>query len=458
MTTGGSGRAGASVYPIPFRFRALLVCALVVWLGWVSRHLRPDDAFLYARYVQNALGGHRLVFNPGEPVNALTSALHTWLLLAVSFVLRGHVLAAQNVLGAACFLAAALLAERAIPLAGILIASVSYFYLFFAMESSLFLLLLLLCAEAYASGRVAWLPLLCALTMLARLEGAAMLVVVAWQLWRTRRMPPPVSFLPGVAVLLLWAVLNHHLYGAVLPQSTLAKIGQGRSDFWLPFTSVPELVLRPLFATRVCIPLLVVLAGFGMRHADVRSRVVLLVPFLVVLLVFYVGFHIPNYPWYYAPFLFFTLFFVVRIVPATRVAAFAAAGLCVCLAGAGSQYIRQVSFFTEPYKQLGLWLRDHSPPGATVAATETGTLAFYSERHVVDIIGLTTPRNAVYTAHSDYESWFKATPAPDYIVVRSPSLFPWEDIAMRSPDYEALPVRYDDVYLLRRKGLHDRRD
>jgi hypothetical protein len=45
----------------------------------------------------------------------------------------------------------------------------------------------------------------------------------------------------------------------------------------------------------------------------------------------------------------------------------------------------------EAYREAGLWLGANSPPDAEIAALEVGTLAYYSDRRVVDLLGLVTP-------------------------------------------------------------------
>ena len=62
-----------------------------------------EDGYVYARYVRNALNGLGLVFNAGEHVNALTSPLYSYLLLAVSWLLHGKVLLVNTVLFAFFF-------------------------------------------------------------------------------------------------------------------------------------------------------------------------------------------------------------------------------------------------------------------------------------------------------------------------------------------------------------------
>ena len=60
---------------------ALALCVIGLWqafqLRWVA-----DDAFISFRYAAQALGGHGLVFNPGERVEGYSNFLWTVLVLA----------------------------------------------------------------------------------------------------------------------------------------------------------------------------------------------------------------------------------------------------------------------------------------------------------------------------------------------------------------------------------------
>jgi arabinofuranosyltransferase len=102
------------------------------------------------------------------------------------------------------------------------------------------------------------------------------------------------------------------------------------------------------------------------------------------------------------------------------------------------------------YANLAVWLGHKTAKNATVATTETGTIGWYCDRNIIDMVGLTTPQNATYTAHRDFSSWFAEK--PDFVVVHPDTPFPWEKVALASPDYELAPVHFGPVYLLRKKN------
>jgi hypothetical protein len=71
----------------------------------------------------------------------------------------------------------------------------------------------------------------------------------------------------------------------------------------------------------------------------------------------------------------------------------------------------------EGYRQAGLWIRSDSRPGDAIGYVEVGTLAYFSERPVEDLLGLVTPRSIPYVAAGDLQGAFLAKPAR-YLVVR----------------------------------------
>ena len=69
------------------------------------------------------------------------------------------------------------------------------------------------------------------------------------------------------------------------------------------------------------------------------------------------------------------------------------------------------------YRDAGRFIRAHSPPEARISALEVGTLAYFSDRTVVDLLGLVSPsslanvatRNVIETLRADPTEWFVLT-------------------------------------------------
>ncbi|HEV2577568.1 MAG TPA: hypothetical protein VGU25_10190 [Acidobacteriaceae bacterium] len=437
-----------------FPFRATAVLVLISVFAVASRHGVLEDALIYARFVANLFAGHGLVFNPGEPVNALTSPLFTYLLIAMTWLLHGRVLLAGDVLFTLTFAGACLLAENLAPFSGILAAVTAYFYSVIGMETSTLLLVLMLVVTVYQKRKYEWLPLLVAIAVLTRFEAGLLVPIVAWKLWRERRFPRMIAFLPAIALLFVYVLLNRHFYGAWLPNSATSKLAQARSGLWgqwpWSFLQIGGWAFGHggLFRqTWWMVPPVLVLAvlGWGKQRGSRPEQ--LLTPFALALMAFYILFNIPSYHWYYAPFVFLLCIYAMWGLPQTRVAHVVVV-LCVVICIALNFREMRRPLATADYVNIAEWINRNTPSNATIEASEIGTLGWYTHRPVIDILGLTNPKNSDHIAHKDVTSWLSED-RPAYIVVHHP-LWVWEKVTENSPDYEQVPFHSGNVYLLKR--------
>ena len=163
--------------------------------------------------------------------------------------------------------------------------------------------------------------------------------------------------------------------------------------------------------------LLAILAWFGRKDERLAKWNEIVLPFLAILAAFYILGNIPGYFWYYAPFFYFLSIYAVCLLPRTKSSYVGASIFGLCLAISTALYLHRTDSVRDDYIDAGLWLDHNAAPDADIASVETGYIGWYCSRHLIDIIGLTTPQNAVYTAHRDFSSWFAAR--PDYIVVHA---------------------------------------
>ncbi len=445
--------------------RLASIALLVAVLGYLSRNALIDDALIYARYVRNALHGQGLVFNSGELVNALTSPLYSYLVLAIAKLTGGHVLAASAIVSGIAFFGACAVAENLFPLAGLLLASTGYFYSLVGMETSLFLWLLLFTLYLVERSRWNWLPTAALLLVLTRFEGGALLVPLAWYLWRHGRMPAWRAYVPPACIAVAYLAMNHHWYGRFLPASANAKFGQGKSEFWgrWPFAFLDTAYqLKPEFLPTLYIViavLLLVIPGTLRLRRTALLRISM--PFLGILLAFYLLFNIPGYKWYYAPFICFGMLYACASLQSFGRWQWAAAPLILLSAWSAEKRFaphpapqppsRQSAAVEDGYPGIARWLQANAPEHARVEAAEIGMLGWYCPRcDVQDILGLTSPKNADHIAHRDLHSWL-AEDHPDYIIMHHGE-WPFEDVARNDPRYVPVPVDFGKiVYLLERR-------
>jgi len=445
-----------ATYPRWFTLSLVAAACATAYLAFLHRTFEVDDALIYWRYVENAVSGEGLVYNPGERVNALTSPLFAYVLTAGAAV-AGHVGGVSMALSTLCFIAAAtilatLFARLDLAAAGAIGACIAlstpFFYLTFGMESTLFLALIALCLLSYEMQNYALFGICAALLLMTRGEGVFLLVAIAAEhALQKRRAPPWRSALAPALLLAAHALFQRAYYGSFLSSTLSAKMDQARSGVlgaWPVFARVGyhESVFFHDRAALFVLALVLAAAGWWHVRRSMPGRVAPL--FLILYTLFYVVLNIPNYHWYYAPYYFFGAFFAGAGVyalagPYSALVASpwriglrgTAVGAALILIAGGLWYTEAIAsgrpegaaahqiLGRKRYRLLAEWVRANTPADARIGAAEIGILGYYSGRHIVDIMGLVTPGNSAFLAEGNFGGWLEAG-RPDYIVVHNP--------------------------------------
>jgi hypothetical protein len=231
-------RAGfRSLHPLLLLFAAGYVGLLLLYASFTA-----EDAYIVYRYAENLVRGEGLVFNAGEPINALTSPLHA-LLCAGLYAATGASAAASKVAGAvavgvACALA---LASRRYPpalqllFAGfVALSPLVALWTVGGLETPFLLawvtLSLLLAERALASGAArdhAAFSVALGLAFLTRYDSVVfcvpLLAAVAWTALRRRPALLPALGLPGLVLSGGWLLWSRLHYLDFLPTSFYHK-------------------------------------------------------------------------------------------------------------------------------------------------------------------------------------------------------------------------------------------
>ena len=400
---------------------ALLLAALLH--TWRFRHHLTDDAFISFRYLANFFAGHGLVYNPGERVWGYTNSLWTAALAPLVAGGADPVVCAQALGLAASFLLLALVlagARAGLPPArgwnpaGAALLATSGPYLLQAwsgLETSLFSLLLLVSLRLYRrSGeqRGRWASaagLFAALATLTRPEGIFLfgLLLLDAALERRASATPLPQRLGGLLLGYLPLVLGYEAamasyYHAFYPNSIDAKVRLSQ-----------EQLLRgqhyaTVFFSHYPVYLLIPLAAFaGWRSGGPEPRLLLRAALLFALFPVAVG-----GDWMLGYRLFHPLMVMVAslapfalaaaplpwLTPRRRNAALAALVAIFCLLGfAVSLRDPHVAVAARPSQmaaaiRVGRWMRDHFPPDAVLATNTAGSIPYFSELAVIDMMGL----------------------------------------------------------------------
>jgi hypothetical protein len=228
----------------------------------------------------------------------------------------------------------------------------------------------------------------------------------------------------GVGSLLLtipWFSFSFWRYGGLLPNSATAKIGQrsamhvtGEQPFLTGFLSAIHGVDSPWIVAG-----LFALASLGIVAITLRARRFWWLPlWLITYFIIYVALGVVNFPWYYAPPLVSicllsgigTAWLAGELAPSqvcraetrrpsyTRSLAAIAFGVAAVAAvlPVTNDTIRSRNTYSltgkpAAYTATAHWLAEHSPPETTVATIEIGIVGFWSQRRVLDTMGLVSP-------------------------------------------------------------------
>jgi hypothetical protein len=427
------------------RFWFLPSLSLVAWCGWSARGRFWDDPYIFLRYVRNFSAGHGLVYNVGEYFNGVSSPLYLYFLIAANAVLHDPKTSATLVctfcLAMAAILGAHVLGRNVAERAGgaLFVVGTTYAYSTFGMESALLVALNAAALLLHDQRRLHAVGAVLALLVLTRPESGLLAVVLfADYVSRERRFPPATVFIAPILLIAANMAFDALYYGSPVPATFGAKLGQARSGLWHGLFSITYLdyVRHALFGSRLFLmggSLAAAVFGF---YSLRRNRVMWLNSiYLALLALACVALRIPTYHWYLAPFMYFGALLVGVGLGAAlqaswrlwrrRRAPLPVFIVTVCLVAVFAERTVALTIANPPagenpgYRDMGDWLRTHTPAKASVAAVEIGTIGWYSERPLVDILGLTNRYNAAFLAKGDLHAWLSGY-QPDYIVVHEP--------------------------------------
>jgi arabinofuranosyltransferase len=416
--------------------------ALVVWsaialaVTALYGHFAADDFFITMRYAQNLARGSGFVFNPGERVFGVTEPAQVVVLALLdrlsplSLPHLASLVTAVGLVGLAGLLGREALRDGrpfAELVAGTLICTQTFVW---ACRGAGVIPGLALLACAVTCRRSPWRAgALAGLAVWFRPElalGAALLALVVAREERALLARRVLQFAGGVALLGGSGALAAWLYfGRVTPITFGAKQSFAAWDpvarasgahFWAGVVPMLQSSWGAAW------PLVGVLGGIGgvallLRNGTERttSRVLVGVGFALAALYPLLG--VPFFGWYVIPCLIAVLIGFAHLADRAVASAHAATrarggsprrallasslvgalalapalpslrGMAVALARPGT------SGTFEGYRAAGEWIRVTASPGEDVTALEVGTLAYFSDRRVVDLLGLVSPES-----------------------------------------------------------------
>jgi tetratricopeptide (TPR) repeat protein len=427
-----------------------LTCILICWSAFQTNGtfgFPLDDPWIHLQFARNLRDhGSFSYFGSLMVTSGSTSPLYT-ILLAGGLFLTSQEMVLSYALGISCFIAGAFVLLRIgqglySDHVMLIVSSVVLFLLeprlqwaaLSGMETTLFILLLLLVWYLYQVRSSRWLGIAAGLLLWTRPEAvilfAALALDIGYHAWWVRRLharkkhPPALQpdyrwLYPALGIAaVLWlgyCAFNLALSGSLLPNTYAAKTryyASGGADF-------PATVFQ--FLTGGHMPVLACLvavaAGDVLWKAMTRARQEYLVPLFFSLGMFAAYWHKLPFLYqegrYLMPLLPFFIVLGMRGIEViihlgrkvlksserTGVETAVSAGVALLIAaqfGAASWEMRGVyaescKYITDRQVKTAFWIRDRLPVDAVLGTHDIGALAFYSGRRVVDMVGLVSP-------------------------------------------------------------------
>ena len=408
-----------------------------------------DDPFITYRYAANLQHGLGFVYNPAERVLSTTTPLFT-LLLALLGNLWPDLPRLANLLGAFSLAMGGLFlwdlahSWRA-PLVGwsglLLYPS---FPLLVSTLGSETLLSLAFCLGAfafYARRRYPLTAVCVALAILTRPDGILVAFILAVHYFlRIRRPVPWLALALFLGLTIPWFTFAWVYFGSPLPATLAVKQHQGAMAISQRFAQGLWTILRPYLRWSYLLEAGLAVAGliFLFRRAHQWA---LFLAWTALYFLAYSALGVSRYFWYYAPLvpglivlLGLGISSIRKIFTSSRTISFNNILTVVLLLLVVPAQISDLwNLQQHPddrlliYETVGVWLRDHTPPDASVGTLEVGMIGYYAQRRMIDFAGLIQPQvSNQLTADTTYEDaalWAVEHYRPDYLVLHK-NLFP----------------------------------
>lgn len=374
-----------------------------------------DDAWIHQVYARSIAQHGTIAFNHGELSTGDSSPL--WMLLLVPGSVWQAAFAWTFLLGGiASYLTALLVLELAPFLFktaharwwGLVAATLTLveWHLLWAalsgMETPLFVMLTLLMVYLAWRGAAWWLLGVAAgLGIATRPEAVLLLGLIMLFTWRKHAWSAWLGII-GCAVLLnlpFWG-FNWVVGGSFLPNTFSAKSVDDVVQPWYGLTFLFE--YAAMLVIGLNITLIPAILFWLQAPREEKRRFWLPLLWCGALLAMYtillpIPYHhlrymMPTLPWL----ILLSVAGLARLASLNAAVAKLQLGMTavmsLVLVGFGiNVFAYNVQNINAMQREVGLWLRTHTEPGARVAADEIGAIGYFSDRYVVDLVGLVTP-------------------------------------------------------------------
>lgn len=452
-----------------------IVVLFILALGYYFMYLQWDfdDSYILYRVVKNILNGHGWVYNIGERHNASTSVLNT-VLIALSSYFTGDIPLSAHIISALAVFGSGIIAYKLFRRNfGNNIALLAGYFLIrqlggsksWGLETNLFICFALLFVLLEEYRKNSW-PVL-GILVLTRPDGLLMVGLKWLKEFIAHRRYSIIGVLTVLVILTPWVIFSLYQFHQIFPDTFSQKIWQGRSGFWgTGHVYLTGLVTHYFLSSGL---LLKVVLGFGVIGLLLmlyeRSSLLYIVFFGLLQQTAYVIFNVPAYHWYFVlpdTMIYLAAFYglggSLNIIQNRYILreAFLIAGffnlsprsvrvlsLIVSLVLLASATLTLKSGYGNPrvdkrgpfYISIIKKIDTLYGPGR-LAAMEVGSFGFHTDRTIVDIAGLTSPKGQFMT--KERMDLFYGDP-PELLLLHNP-VWPHE---VAIPNDYRFPVVYE---------------
>ncbi len=423
---------------ILFVFLAIAAVAVAV----KAKDSAGDDAFITLRVAQNALLGKGLHFNATEPaVQVCTSPLNLILTTAIAFVTSKFGVSITE----SCQLSPFIISLFAIPIllfgtmrlispkltgdfgiAGATLALLGTLLLStIGLETILFLAfcvwsLVFLETEKYLSMGIAL-----GLAFLSRHDALILLFLILIYLMFFKK--PENGIIPVLGPIILivapWLLFSAVYYGQTVPSTLKSKLAQGGSIYWPePFYSGFWNSMVSNFwnsSTAAGVASFLAILGLAFAFKQKQTNLIFLFIFAITHFAAYSILRLPQYHWYYVPYIvIISIFAGIAVNQLCKNINFSAwlatAGL---IFGVLLSKPEMDSRFV-PYKEAGEYL-NQNPPTYSVGMMEIGIVGFFAPKaKIFDFSGLATLSQIESVREGRAAKWLDNPQNVDKVLIR----------------------------------------
>ncbi|VAW31813.1 hypothetical protein MNBD_CHLOROFLEXI01-4384 [hydrothermal vent metagenome] len=406
----------------PFLAGVLSLGIILFWGVTRPPFFAIDDAYITYRYAENLHQGLGLVYNVGEPVLGTTAPMFAIVLALFRFLvpdmeLLGHWLGIIS-WGLTALMAIFLLLQMKRPFAAsiapILIAIQPTILKSVGMETSFLLFLMLLLAWAWLDERKKTAVFVAAIMVITRQDSVLWLIIMGLVVAQKDRRLPWREAAAVIGLTLPWFAYAWWQYGAILPNSALAKIGQTQVmstatllPFWQQFFRLLTTRTLPVVSILLITAVVSLLFDYWLKRKFTGWWLLL---WVIAYTAVYSMLDVVNFNWYFVP--------PVTIMMLVVALGFESIGNWIKQFSSQKNMLNPrfaliinlllimpvfTSFAMETwhtnskqwaraeYFQVGQWLAAHAAPDASIASIEIGVIGYESNRPILDTMGLVSP-------------------------------------------------------------------